>query len=220
MFAHVSVSAKPDTVAQSARALKIDRANVYRILRAIYGPDFRNSWNKAGRSYNDNPAVDLPTDTSERFYAALDKSDGHGPHGDCWIWTEGLDQSGYGRGLNINGRIVRATHIALALDGRPRPNAHLIALHSCDNRQCVNPNHLRWGTDAENQEDVRQRGKRGPRWLPDEVVHMIHQSDEPPLAIANRLGVSPSCVSNIRAGRTHKHIFDQYRHIMRGRNVA
>lgn len=34
----------PDTVAQIARALQIDRANVYRILRAIYGPEFRLRW--------------------------------------------------------------------------------------------------------------------------------------------------------------------------------
>lgn len=39
--------AKPDTVAQIARALKIDRAQVYRILRAIYGPDFRQRWHES-----------------------------------------------------------------------------------------------------------------------------------------------------------------------------
>lgn len=34
----------PATVMQIARAMQIDRANVYRILRAAYGPNFRDTW--------------------------------------------------------------------------------------------------------------------------------------------------------------------------------
>ncbi|MCY0957741.1 HNH endonuclease [Streptomyces sp. H27-H5] len=50
-----------------------------------------------------------------------------------------------------------ATHVALEVDGRPRPG-NLHALHSCDTPSCVNPAHLRWGTNADN---VKDRGRRG-----------------------------------------------------------
>lgn len=32
------------------------------------------------------------------------------------------------------------------------------ALHSCDNPPCVNPHHLRWGTNRENALDRAERG--------------------------------------------------------------
>lgn len=35
---------QPKTVIQIARALQIDRAQLYRILHAAYGPDFRQRW--------------------------------------------------------------------------------------------------------------------------------------------------------------------------------
>lgn len=34
----------PSTVMQIARSLQIDRAQVYRILHAAYGPNFRQRW--------------------------------------------------------------------------------------------------------------------------------------------------------------------------------
>lgn len=42
--------ANPSTVAQIARALQIDRAQVYRILRALYGPNFRQRWHDSAET--------------------------------------------------------------------------------------------------------------------------------------------------------------------------
>jgi len=50
----------------------------------------------------------------------------------------------------------------------------LFLLHQCDNRKCVNPSHLREGTQKENGEDLVLRGwpaKRKP--LPREVFDTI-----------------------------------------------
>lgn len=38
---------RPATIMQVARATGVDRANIYRILRATYGPNFRQAWNVA-----------------------------------------------------------------------------------------------------------------------------------------------------------------------------
>ena len=77
----------------------------------------------------------------------------------CWIWPFGKDGRGYpviwDRTL---GRARKASHYVLEKAGRPRPPGAL-ALHSCDEPRCLNPGHLRWGTDRENAEDRTIRGR-------------------------------------------------------------
>ena len=76
---------------------------------------------------------------------------------DCWEWRAYRNKFGYGQ-IGYMRRKVAATHIALLLDGRPRPEG-FFALHSCDNPGCVNPHHLRWGTDRDNKADATLRGR-------------------------------------------------------------
>lgn len=91
--------------------------------------------------------VRLPTDLSKAFYMKVEQ---RGPD-ECWLWTGARNDRGYGQ---LSTR--KATHVALELAGNLRPVGAL-ALHSCDNPPCCNPNHLRWGTDAENAADMVQR---------------------------------------------------------------
>ena len=145
-----------------------------------------------------------------RFWAKVDTRARHEPSGDCWIWKAAIADTGYPTRFGAQGKTFQASHVALILDGRPRPSPEMIALHSCDNKVCVNPAHLRWGTDEENAEDHRRRGERGARWLADDTVREILRSEERNLDIARRLGLSPSTICNIRKGRFHRHIFEEY----------
>lgn len=52
--------------------------------------------------------------------------------------------------ISIDGRNVQVTHLVLEAAGQPRPSEELYACHSCDNKQCVAPYHLRWDTQQEN----------------------------------------------------------------------
>jgi hypothetical protein len=187
----------PCPTMQIVRGTGADRNHVKRIFLQ----------EKAKSEYGDR--MNITADVIARFNEKVDKSRGHGPRGDCWLWTGGTDHAGYARGILVDGANVRGTHLSLAIDGRPRPDETLLALHSCDNRPCVNPAHLRWGTDEENQEDHRLRGKRGPHWLPDETVHEIHRSKERNVDIARRLGLSPAAICIIRKGRSHRKIYEQ-----------
>ena len=185
---------QPTSIMQIVRATGADRQHIRRIMKQL---------RMKGKTM-------VCEDLKRRFDEKTDKTPGLGPFGDCWEWTGGIDDGGYARGLIVNGKSIRGTHLSLMLDGQPRPGPQMIALHSCDHKCCVNPAHLRWGTDAENALDHRERGQRGKHWLPDDIVREILSSPESNTAIAQKIGITPSAICNIRKGRSHRHIFEEF----------
>ena len=132
----------------------------------------------------------------------------------CWPWLDGGSSQGYDV-FTINRLDYKATHIALILDGRPRPTApYDCALHSCHNPCCVNPRHLRWGSMAENNEDKLNAGRfepnRGERngraILTEEDVRQIRSSTGSSRIVGARFGVSGKQVREIRRGAAWGHI--------------
>ena len=143
----------------------------------------------------------------ERFWSRVDKTPGQGPNGDCWCWTGGIQNDGkYPHSINIQGKMYRPSHVAMTLDGRPRPSMDMEGLHSCDNPPCVRPSHLRWGTGEENRQEYLERRKPSKRALSAEIVREIRASDERHVDIARRLRITSACVHNIRKRVSHKHI--------------
>jgi hypothetical protein len=97
----------------------------------------------------------------------------------------------------------KATHIVLEHHGHLRPRgAH--ALHSCDRTECVNIEHLRWGTHAENMADMaaRKRACTGRRKLTDDDLDAIRADARPRRIIAKQYGIHVNTVGQIKA-RTH-----------------
>ena len=67
---------------------------------------------------------------------------------DCWNWTTGTDQNGYGR-VSIDGARVQAHRAIWELLVSPIPDGMTID-HLCRNRSCVNPDHMEIVTPGEN----------------------------------------------------------------------
>jgi hypothetical protein len=81
----------------------------------------------------------------------------------CWEWQLTTYACGYAQ-VKLFGKTMRASRAAFAAWSGPIPTNKLV-LHSCDNRNCVNPGHLRLGTHTGNMSDrsVRGRTARGNR---------------------------------------------------------
>lgn len=83
------------------------------------------------------------------FWRQIDKT------GDCWLWT-GYRSNGYGK----HARQYAHRLMWSVANQQPIPEG-MEVLHSCDNRICVNPAHLRIGTQYDNMQDMvaRKRAK-------------------------------------------------------------
>jgi len=93
---------------------------------------------------------------NDRFWTKVDKTHPSG----CWVWTANRNNKGYGL-FRPGGTAPKelAHRLSYADAFGPIPQGGLI-LHSCDNRLCVNPAHLRVGTFKDNVADMDERGRR------------------------------------------------------------
>lgn len=90
-----------------------------------------------------------------RFHESLTKESSQRG---CWLWHGIRSASGKGYGqIKVFGKMVSAHRFAYQLYRGPIGDG-LHVLHSCDNKICVNPDHLSLGSHAEN---MRQAGERG-----------------------------------------------------------
>lgn len=88
-----------------------------------------------------------------RFWSKVIKSEG------CWKWTGAAHPHGYGvmGGLCIGRKIIRATHVSWLIHKGVLPTHGMC--HTCDNPNCVNPEHLFDGDQKANFEDMKRKGR-------------------------------------------------------------
>lgn len=140
----------------------------------------------------------------------------------CWEWQGHKNSiSGYGLfEITVDGQrhAIAAHRASYELFNGPITEG-LFVLHKCDNRPCINPDHLFVGTQTENMIDCvnKKRHSFGERngltKLSDKkVMHIKILLKDKKLTfkeIAAKFGVDATTVFKIKKGKTWKHLKDK-----------
>lgn len=123
---------------------------------------------------------------------------------DCHLWMAHTGTSGHGR-IGIMGKVKFAHRISYEIYVGPIPEG-LSVLHNCDVPYCVNPNHLRLGTHAENMKDCAIRGRAlttpaQVRKIKNDLADGVRQCD-----IAREHGLSLKYVYRIKKNQLRKYL--------------
>lgn len=131
----------------------------------------------------------------------------------CWIWMGSQTEHGYGI-TRFNKKRYRAHRISYEIFNNKQIEESKILCHTCNVKECVNPNHVYEGTPETNANDIAKTGMLTGERCPaskltiEEVKHIIIEKQS---GISNReLGlkynISHSVISDIILGVTWKSI--------------
>lgn len=133
---------------------------------------------------------------------------------ECLIWPHSINHNGYGT-VCVDGKRVLAHRYILRLAKGDPSSEDMVACHAplvCHNRKCVAPNHLRWATRAENNQDqivdgVSLKGERNAKAkLTAAQVIEMRLSGKRPSELAKIYGVKINTVCQILSRKRWRHV--------------
>ena len=137
----------------------------------------------------------------------------HAPEPDkgCWLWNAARCSGGYGT-IKHHGKVVTAHRVAYEVYRGPIPDGMHVC-HKCDNRICVNPDHLFLGTHADNMADMSKKNRQargadnGSAKLTEIDVRAIRaENSKSQSELGKDYGVSQSYISKIKRRESWKHV--------------
>ncbi len=137
------------------------------------------------------------------------------PETGCWNWTRSVIGNGYGQ-LNVRCMGDRYAHRASYRAFKGEIPAGASVLHRCDNRLCVNPQHLFLGSSADNAQDMKAKdrhlfGERNAKAVLTEhqvrEIHSLHRGEGiSTYRLAKQFRVSQGTIWKILHGQRWSHI--------------
>lgn len=145
------------------------------------------------------------------IYEKLEDKTFYSPDG-CWYWTGSVTCSGNGYGqIQYNG-VNGAHRVAYTISKGPIPEGMFVC-HTCDNRRCINPDHLWLGNAKQNAVDTSNKLRIRNKWtgkssdkLTEEQVMEILLAKESVIKLAKRYSVSRPTIYRIKWKETWRHV--------------
>ena len=146
------------------------------------------------------------------------------PSTGCWEWTLKLRPNGYARTTYKQQSFYAHRLSYQAFNELDIRGVELDVCHECDNRKCVNPEHLFLGSRQENMQDAQRKGrvasgvkhgekicgeKSGAAKLTEkQVVEILKRrsSGEKIKSLAGAFGVDKTTISMIARRKTWRHV--------------
>jgi hypothetical protein len=102
----------------------------------------------------------------DRFEKRFVKTDG------CWEWIGYINKKGYGSFSFWGNRTTYFAHRLSYVFYRGEIPIGMMICHSCNNRRCVNPEHLYAGTALQNSRDAVLLGNQAKKLNPEKVLEI------------------------------------------------
>jgi hypothetical protein len=128
------------------------------------------------------------------------------PETDCWHYTGTLVGNGYGH-LNFQGELVYVHRLSAGVFLNFDLDSKLYVLHTCDQRDCINPAHLYVGTQKDNMRDAARKGRMvGKKLTLDKAIEIkrLLAEGETQRTISRKYDVSTTAIGQIARGETWK----------------
>jgi len=128
------------------------------------------------------------------------------PNSGCWLWNGAVLKGGYGLS-NDGDKCVLAHRLSYKSFVGDIPDG-LVVAHKCDNRICVNPDHLWLATHKENSSDMVKKGRSaskercGKSKLTSEQIDFIRKSELSHRALGKMFDVSHANIGYIKRRST------------------
>jgi hypothetical protein len=128
--------------------------------------------------------------TEHRRYTDLDP---------CMEYQGTINAKGYGQ-LRWRGKLWLAHRLVAHLTLGPAGPGQMVR-HKCDNRRCINPGHLEYGTNRDNMLDRRERHRFKKLTRDDAEAIKAQIPHRTAAAIGKDFGISDTMVYYIRDGK-------------------